>query len=275
VDSAGGAVGVGQAGRVTGRVGAVASLVAAVRDLARLVLPVECPGCGAPDEVLCGPCAAVLDGPACRCEADVPRLDPMNGLPPLPVWAVASYTGPLRGVVVAWKDRGRRDLTAHLVAAARRAGREVGAALGSSSGGRWSGGSLFGGPVRVVPVPTTNRARRRRGADLVARLALAVAEGLVDAGVPAERAAVLRRRAAADQVGLGGRDRGRNAARVTLRGDPGYRLHLLVDDVVTTGATLAACCRAIERAGGPVLGAVVIAATPPPRPRKDPTRNVG
>jgi predicted amidophosphoribosyltransferase len=258
-------------------IGAVTRLVVAARDLARLVLPVECPGCGLQDEVLCESCAAALDRLVRRCEADVPRLDLMNGLPPLPVWTVADYTDPMRGVVVAWKDRGRRDLTAPLVAAARRAGREVGVALGASSGGSSPGGPSsgdlpFAGAVRVVPVPTTSRARRRRGADLVARLALAVAEGLVDAGVPAERATVLRRRAAADQVGLGARDRGRNVAGVTLRVDPGRRLHLLVDDVVTTGATLAACCRAIERAGGPVLGAVVIAATPPPRCRTDPTR---
>jgi len=267
---------VGQSYRVTS--GAPAVLAAAVRDLARLVVPVECPGCGRPDEVLCPVCAAQLDGTVRRCEESVPRLDRLDGLSPLPVWTVADYAGPLRGVVVAWKDRGRADLTAVLAATARRAGKEVGALLlapgrtagvgasGADAFGAWGAGCPGGlrGPVRVAGVPTTARARRRRGADLVARLAVAVAEGLCDAGLPARAGPVLRRRAASDQVGLGARARGRNVAGVTVRGDPRGALHLLVDDVVTTGATLAACARALERAGGPVLGAVVLGATPPP-----------
>ena len=190
----------------------------------------------------------------------MPRLDRMDGVSPMPVWAVAAYTGPVRGFVVAWKDRGRVDLTRPVTAAARRAGVEV--------------GGLLGGPgltaLDVVPVPTTSRARRRRGADLVAGLADAVADGLRDGGVPAERSGVLRRGAAVDQVGLGARARARNATGFEVRRDVRGRLHLLVDDVVTTGATLAACTRVLERAGGLVLGAVVLAATPGPSADRTP-----
>jgi len=80
---------------------------------------------------------------------------------------------------------------------------------------------------------------------------------------------VLRRRAAADQVGLGARARGGNTSGIALRRqvDVCGRWHVLVDDVVTTGSTLAACCRALEAAGGLVLGAVVLAATPSPTRR--------
>jgi len=248
----------------------------AARDLARLVLPVECPGCRRPDEILCEVCAATLTHPVRRCEQDVPRLDKMDGWPPLPVWTVTTYAGPVRGVVVAWKDRGRRDLTERLVAAARRAGEEAAPALGGRTSGAASGGAggpsgapLWTGSLHVVPVPSTPAARRRRGADLVRLLAAGVTEGLTAGGLPAQTAPVLRRRAAADQVGLGARARGGNTSGIALRRqvDVRGRWHVLVDDVVTTGSTLAACCRALEAAGGLVLGAVVLAATPSPTRR--------
>lgn len=240
------------------------AVVTAARDLGRLVIPVECPGCGRPDETLCATCARTLAQPIRRCEADIPRLDRMDGIPPLPVWALAAYLGATRGVVVAWKDRGRADLTTRIVAAARRGGREVGAALAPVLGGE---------AVRVVPVPSTPAARRRRGADLVGLLARGVADGLGDAGVRAVVVPALRRLRSRDQVGLGARARGRNTSGgFELRrraADPAARMHLLVDDVVTTGSTLAACERQLTRRGGLVLGALVLAATPSPAHRAE------
>jgi predicted amidophosphoribosyltransferase len=105
-------------------------------------------------------------------------------------------------------------------------------------------------------------------------LARAVARGLSDGGVPAVVAPVLRRRGRArDQVGLGSRARGRNlAASVAVRSGAFARTQrgvcLLVDDVLTTGATLAAAERALEAAGADVVGALVVAATPPPDTRR-------
>ncbi|MBO0608161.1 ComF family protein [Myceligenerans salitolerans] len=262
-------------------------------DLTRLLLPVACP-CGEPDVRWCGRCAERFAGPPVRTEHGAGRLDRLDGVPPLPVWALTAYTGPVRDVVVHWKDRGRADLDLLLTGALRRAARDVASwslpALGAggpflfppddsaarAGGASRAGRRSFAGPagsrggpaeavLAVVPVPTAGPARRRRARDPVRALAAAVARGLVDGGAPARSAPVLRRRATRDQVGLGARARGRNlasAVRAVRRLDG--CVCMLVDDVVTSGATLAASEQALESAGADVLGAIVLAATPSP-----------
>jgi predicted amidophosphoribosyltransferase len=109
----------------------------------------------------------------------------------------------------------------------------------------------------------------------VAAVAGALAAGLSDGGVPTVDARVLRLRAGGpDQVGLGARARAANrSGRVRLRRGGAARVAgrdvLLVDDVLTTGATLAACRRVLEAAGARVHGAVVLAVTPLPGTRTD------
>lgn len=230
-------------------------------ELGRVVVPQQCPGCGTWDVALCGACAAGLAGAARRVERGAPRLDDARH-GPLPTWAVATYVGPVRAVVVAWKDRGRADLDPSLRAVAERAAGGLAATVRDVSGGA---------QVLVVPVPSTSAARRRRGADLVGGLAEAAARGLRAAGQDArvETALAHRRRAVRDQVGLGARARGRNTAGRfrPRRGGPVVqdRWCLLVDDVLTTGSTLGACAQALSRSGALVVGALVLAATPAPR----------
>jgi predicted amidophosphoribosyltransferase len=254
-----------------------------VRELARLLLPVACP-CGELDVRWCAGCAALLGGPPDRAERGAPRLDRLDGVPPVPVWALTPYTGPVRDVVVHWKDRGRADLDLLLGPALRRAAARIGPALVPALGDA---------PVAVVPVPSTGAARRARGREPVTVLARSVAQGLHDAGVRARLVPALARRGAGrDQVGLGARARGRNlsgAVRMTRRGARalGQRsVCILVDDVLTTGATLAAVERTLEGAGHDIVGATVLAATPPPahetedrtaptaRPRRETEQNL-
>ncbi|MBL0885839.1 ComF family protein [Myceligenerans indicum] len=223
-------------------------------DLSRLLLPVACP-CGERDVRWCAACARRFDGPPVRVEHGAGRLDRVDGAPPLPVWALTEYSGPVRDVVVHWKDRGRADLDRLLAGALLEAARHL--------------APLLRAPVAVVPVPSTRQARRRRGRDPVRELATSVVRGLRDGGTPARRSGVLRRRATRDQVGLGSRARGQNlssAVRSTRRLD-GCAC-VVVDDVVTSGATLAASEHALEAAGADVLGAIVLAATPPPDTRR-------
>ncbi len=231
------------------------------RELLGLVLPVECGGCGADDVAWCPSCARRLAGPPWRCEERAPRLDRMDGCGPLPVWTLADCTGDVRRAVIAWKDRGRLDLTAPLAAALSAAAAHVAAELGAAD-------------LLVAASPSTAAARRRRGGNLVDALADGVVGGLAGAGLAAARTPALVRSAGRDQVGLGARARARNLAgqvRLPARHADAVRGRavLVVDDVLTTGATVAVCRSALERAGAHVVGALTLASTPgaggPPR----------
>ncbi|WP_240916180.1 ComF family protein [Sanguibacter sp. HDW7] len=221
--------------------------------LGDLVVPLACAGCGARGVVLCPGCRALLGDPW-RCERGAPRLDRTDGLPPLPVWALAALRGPVHGLVVAWKDGGRRDVDAALAASMLAAGETLAVALREVTC-----------RVDVVPVPSSPRSTLRRGCVPVVGLAAALSAGLRASGVGARPdARVLRRRLGVrDQAGLGRDARGHNlAGALVARPTESDVPVLVVDDVLTTGATLAAVHDTLARAGRSVLGAVVLAATP-------------
>ncbi|UOE44535.1 ComF family protein [Agromyces larvae] len=214
----------------------------AVRDALAVVLPVSCAGCGAPDRSVCDGCLAPL--------RPAPRRLSREGVAG---WAALEYGGTVARVITAYKDGGRTDAALPLAAALVAA---IGAALAE----------LDVDGVELCTVPSTAAARRARGFVPVDRL-------LRTAGLrPARVLGLVRDHA--DQAGLDLASRRRNAAGSLAAGRPLHgRRFILVDDVCTTGSTLAEASRALIAAGGEVVGAAVIAETPrrnPAVPRPEP-----
>ncbi|MER7377700.1 ComF family protein [Streptomyces lanatus] len=244
------------------------------QDLTDLVLPAECGGCGRPRTVLCPECRAVLSGTAPS------RVRPVPEPPGLPVvHAAARYADEARAMLLAHKERGALALAAPLGAAlagAVRAGLRQAWAQGGGVPGAGDGGASgragpsrgsqvradgvegfgeAGAPVLLVPVPSARGAVRARGHDPARRIALAAAGELRRAGTPARVLAVLRQgRAVADQSGLNSRQRQDNLAGALTVAPGGGRLLagggpvVLVDDLMTTGASLAEAARALRSA---------------------------
>ncbi len=114
-----------------------------------------------------------------------------------------------------------------------------------------------GEPVDVVTwAPTTDRRVARRGFDQAELLARGVATSL---GLPCQR--LLRRRPGPAQTGQDASSR-RAGPSFTASADARGRAVLVVDDVVTTGATLAAAARALYRVGATDVSGLAAARTP-------------
>jgi predicted amidophosphoribosyltransferase len=167
---------------------------------------------------------------------------------------VADYAGATRSVITAWKERGRRDVASHL---ARALARAIQAAMGES-------GTDPG--ICVVPIPSSAAARRRRGEDAWRRVAsMAVGhlrEALGDGGAGIRLVDGLRlTRRTRDQAGLASVDRATNLDGALVSVGRPSGLVIVVDDVVTTGSTLAEATRALREAGVEPIRAAAIAAT--------------
>ncbi|MFJ6195323.1 ComF family protein [Micromonospora sp. NPDC092111] len=220
-------------------------------DLTDLVFPAGCAGCGRRDVTLrqgfCPACAGSLG--ALRPAPARPTPAPAD-LPPC--HALGPYAGPLREALLAYKERGRHGLA-----------RPLGGLLAEVVAG--SVGSAR--PVLLVPVPDRAAAARARYGDHLARLARHAAARLRRAGWDVRTAGPLRALPRADSVELDRAGRAEAAVSAfrlrsgwTGRG-AGGRTVVVLDDILTTGATLAAVSRTLHAAGMTPKAAAVLGAT--------------
>ncbi|WJL95132.1 phosphoribosyltransferase family protein [Microbacterium sp. ET2] len=202
-------------------------------DALALILPVECAGCDTEDQALCAGCRDAL----------VPR--PTRRLLDEEVWvhSALAFEGIPARVIRCLKEEGRTGL-------ARPLGRALRDAILSSDAP---------GDAVVVPVPSSRRALRRRGFAVTPLLVRRAGFRTVGLLAPA--------RVTADQRGLDRDARARNVAgslRVRARSAELLRDRpiVIVDDVLTTGATLLEAAGTLRSAGLTVAAAATVAATP-------------
>jgi ComF family protein len=208
-----------------------------------LALPATCPGCGAEGAPICARCE-----PSLHARDNLPAGTPL-GLaegPPHPLlqleWC-ASFTGPVRAALHALKYAGERRLATP---------------VGEAVAARWRTAGA-GGEI-LVPVPVHEARRRERGYDQAELIGEAAARLL---GLPAA-VAVVRARSTIAQYRLDRIHRADNVHEAfqvppERRASIAGRWVILVDDVVTTGATLCAVAEAVLGAGAIAVSAIAVA----------------
>lgn len=248
--------------------------VSAWTEVCALALPVECAACGAEDEALCARCRQLIRQQTripFRAEGDAAALIGFDGAVLLPVTAAGVYRDELAQSILAFKRLGQRRLRG-----------ELGSALGRAV----AAGIPSGVPISLVPVPSSPAAYRRRGFNPVQLLLSGLNCRLgpfisVQNLLRVRTGPTLGRSSGANgQKGLGRGDRASRvknsmAARPLYRATIAGRHIVLVDDVLTTGATLAEAARALNAAGGIVRGAIVLASARPPQGAAETVQRLG
>lgn len=213
----------------------------AFRDAWAVLAPTQCSGCGAPDRALCARCREGLMPQVHACR----RGDTT-------IWAALDYSGVARRVLGNFKDGGRTDAAPALAAPLRQA---IAQALAQSRpGSKPAAGAHCDAGIHLVTVPSAAAAFRARGyhpVELMLRHAGLASTPVLDLVT-----------ATTDQVGLGRDARARNkTGSLRARGSLASFQCVIVDDILTTGATVLEARRAVCAADGEVLGFATLAET--------------
>lgn len=232
----------------------LSSPASVARELARDVLaciwPVSCIGCRAEDRELCADCARRLLGETVH---TVSGADEARG----PWFVAGAYDGIRRTAIVRFKHGGSLGLAHQL-------GRSLARALGTALDDLRARGCAETDTHLLVPVPSRPARVRERGfrhLELLLRHAVRRLSGERVIVVPR---VLLATRGRTGQVGLSAAERRANAKKLRLRRRSREALRgahvILIDDVITTGATLTAAEAVLTRAGATVCTAVALAA---------------
>ncbi len=222
-----------------------------------------CLGCELPGPPLCPECASLLVDPHQHLLQGSRELRGSEGMHP---WVAGSYEGLLRKAILAYKRRGWLALDLAL-------GQMLAIAVLCHAD---SGRRPPGHPIVLVPVPAHRDSLRERGVDSVQRLAHQAVAHLQRRGLAASVGVHLvlgheyRRSSAGSASGRQGVAGAFASPRRSLHGaDPRLRgaCIVVVDDVITTGATVGEAMRALRAAGLVVGGIAAIAGTPRHRAR--------
>jgi predicted amidophosphoribosyltransferase len=216
-----------------------------------LLLGGRCAGCDRPGRRLCPACVSVCVARPVEAWPDPTPLGLVAPAPVLPMTG-ATYEGRIRELIVAAKEHGRFGLVRPLGRMLAAPVESVVDRLGLAS-------------CVLVPMPSARAVVRSRGHDAVLGLARAAARRLRRRGHVVTVSAALRSaRPVRDQAGLSATDRAANLAGAlrAVRGVPRAVPLVVVDDVITTGASAAEAVRALRAAGGDPVAVVTVAATP-------------
>jgi len=213
-----------------------------------LLLGARCHGCGQPWWGICRHCRQELAHRRPFLTAPIPRPDGF----PMTVTSSA-YDHILRSVINAHKERQALTLTRVL---SERLAMSVSALLAHQA---YAVGTR---EIVLVPIPSAAATVRQRGFDATASMARLAVPRLRLRYPMTAQSVLVQARPVADQAGLGARARQANlAGAFRLRRPLSAAAVVLVDDLVTTGSSLAEAARVLSEAKVPVLGAATVAAT--------------
>jgi predicted amidophosphoribosyltransferase len=207
--------------------------------LLSLIIPISCIGCSADGKILCASCESAFT----PSQTLIPRRFTLISSD-VSVGSLIPYDERVSRIVLGAKDDGNRYLEAIIIEALSAAR------------------SLFPAELLLTPIPSTASVRRKRGRDFTLDLARKLAQ---ETGDQISTSLRLERKIA-PQKSLSARARAVNMHHAfsyhRTENEVGAKAALLVDDVMTTGATLREGVRALQMAGRPCVGAITAAFSP-------------